>query len=159
MCFQFFASSAQYDRYIVFTQTVPSRNVSHGFGKKVTAYQHIPVPFGQHPHKTLNTLPQFFCLVFCLRVCTAADTFPELIENEVDLAAAPLFRFSRIEKVKGKVAGDLRKEHPQHGGSLGRYRVPGMKPGVIDALLRILGVVQNIVGYRKAVRTVLICCF
>lgn len=64
-----------------------------------------------------------------------------------------------MKAVKGKIAGDFCKEHPERSGPLWRYRVPGMEPGVIDAFLRILGVVQVILSYCEAVSAVLVGSF
>jgi len=95
---------------MVFGQAVPLRNVCHRLGKEIPAYQHIPLPFRQSPHETPNALPQLFGLVCRLCVCPAAKAFPKLVQDEGNLAAAPLFRISRMETVKGKIAGNLRQK-------------------------------------------------
>ena len=159
MILQFSARPAQYDHHIVFAQAIPLCNVRHRLGKEVPAYQHIPLPLRQRPHKMSNAPLQFFGLVCGLCIRTAAETFSKLVQNERDLAAAPLFCVSRTETVKGKIAGDLRQEYPKHVRLLRWYRIPGMEPCIVNAFLRILRVVQNAFGYCETVSAVFLCCF
>ena len=58
-------------------------------------------------------------------------------------------RAAGVEAVDGQIAGDLCQEHPKHVGLLGRHRVPGVEPGVVDALLGVLRVVH----YCQTVRS------
>lgn len=92
-----------------------------------------------------------------LRAFAGRNELGKLVQRQIRAAAAPLSPVLRPPAVDGLAPGQLSQISPQMLRAPGRNAVPGAEPGVVDAFLGVLLVVQNVSGDVAAVSAVFLC--
>ena len=82
------------------------------------------------------------------------DAVLQLLQGQVGLLSASFLGVVEPVLVQGQVPGDFSQKGFQQTGFLRGHGVPGLEPGVVDALLAVLPVLEDVPGDGAAVGTI-----
>ena len=123
---------------------------------EVPADKELPVRFLLTAEKLGDDGRRLSGLQGLIRAVPVGEAVLQLMQRNLHLVSPPLGRPGPTPPVQGEVAGKLSKKGGQNVGPLGRHGVPGVEPGVVDALLRVLLLLQNPPGYGVTVGPILL---
>lgn len=78
----------------------------------------------------------------------------ELVDRKARFPAAALLASAAAQACYGNIARDPAEKRLQTVRALRRHGVPGREPRIVHALLRVLGIPQEIIRHRVAIRPV-----
>ena len=126
---------------------------------EVTGSEYQLLSVVQVVHKASDQSFQFPLLRFFLCVSRCSQAIRQLLQYQIPLASAALLPVLFPPASDGRVSGQASEKSRQDSRPLIRHGIPGCEPGVVDAFLRVLIALADVIGNSMAVSSVFLLRF